>query len=232
MKGGHMANIMTEWINDYKGRATNLKHSDDNVSGFQNGMQGLNGRLRTSFSGYAAWDTDWEKKGQGYPTAGAAEHHVEKSSMAYFAGHGGPFGPIFSRTDKDDGIAHYNELRLGEYQQIKCVVFDAGRILESYWRWKPVMRGLHHILSFHGNRNDSGERGRYMTYFMKSMRMSLGDCWGRACIATDALTCAPSWLYADYPDQTKLTRSFDEMWKNGFKPSGYITPKSVKFLKR
>ncbi len=226
-----MAKIMTQWINDYAGRGTDLKHSNDIISGFQVGMWMLLTTVGSEFSGTLCWDTDWEKKGAGFPTAGEAERYVEKVSMAYFAGHGGPYGPIFARSDKDDGVAHYNDLRMGEYQMLKCVVFDADRILESYWRWKSSMRGLHHLLSFIGNRNDNGERGRYMTYFMRSMRMSLGHSWGRACIATDALSCRPGWLYADYPDQDRGNGSYNEMWQNGFKPSGYITPKTVKFVK-
>jgi len=226
-----MAYIMIEWIDDYLGRDSNLKHSKDNATGFINGMVAPKGIAMFKYSESLAWDTDWEKSGVGYPSGGEAHKYAEKVDMAYFIGHGGPYGPIFARTDHDDGVAHYNDVRLGENHLLKCVVFDADRVLEYSSYWQPAMRGLRHILSFSNNRNDNGERGRYMTYFMGSLRMSIGYSWARACLATDAMNAVPTWLYADYPDQNSSTGSYNEMWQNGFRPSNETTPTVIKLYK-
>lgn len=215
-----MAYIMIEWVNDYHGRLPGLNKSQKNAEGFLNTISQHGGRKAFNYGNDLAWDSDWEARYDKY--------YAEAVSMAYFSGHGNTTGPLFGKQTQDDGIAFYKNVSLGEKNNLKCVVFDAGNVLKYSYRWRSAMRGLRHILGFSKNGSDKEDRGKEMANYMGSGRISIGDCWFRACMITwSHLDSRPTWIFADYADQTPNTQSFKEKWNKGFRASNETTPRAI-----
>jgi hypothetical protein len=194
-----MASTGIEWINDYRGRAQNLKHSNDNARGFQNSMRATKG---FECSQNNAWDADWEKIGR---PVNIAYWYVETVDIAYFAGQGSTEGPIFSYVSSySDGVARYNEVRLGgvysmgAYHRLKCVIFDAPFVLSNPNNWGSSFEGLRHILGFSTSRSDSGDRGRYFAQYLQTHGMRVKDAWKKACVLTEDPGKRWCWVYANY----------------------------------
>ena len=223
-----MGTIGIEWVNQYHGRADDLKNNDDNARGFYNTLAGVR---RFDYGDDLAWDRDFEQSGVGSPSAGTDVLYADNVDIVFFSGHGSPSGILFGIDTFDDGRARPSELRLGNVE-CEWVVFDACEVLERddlkvFDRLDPAFAGLHFILGFDTTCHDSGDRGKKFAERLND-GWSIRDAWIRACTETEGSETNYAYLRAD----ASGTDTFNDHWHGkGFVSSDPTQPTAFFYLR-
>ena len=203
-----MGTIGIEWVNNYHGRAADLKNNGNNAEGFYNTLQGVK---RFQFGNDLAWDQDFEESGTGSPTGGTDQLYADDVDICFFSGHGSMSGGFFGIASHDDGSARPSELRLGN-RDCEWVIFDACRVLARdgggvFARCEPAFAGLHYMLGFDTTCGDSGDRGRKFADRL-NWGWSVRDAWIGACTETEDSSTQLAYLRADAAG----TDTFNDHW--------------------
>ena len=210
-----MGTIGIEWVNKYHGRGKDLKNRDNCARGFYNN---LNGVKQFEYSDDLAWDQDFEESGVGSPTAGTDQIYADNVDIIYFAGHGGPSGISFGRTNKDDGTARNTNIRLGD-RQCEWIVFDACSTLSwsgnVFDRWRQIFTGLHMILGFENTAYDRSDRGEKFAKKLNAGK-TLYRAWREACEETEGSDVNWCVLYVNESN----TDTYNDHWHG----KGYVSP--------
>lgn len=202
-----MGRIGVEWVNRYHGRAPDLRNCDECAERFYNTLNGARVFNRGNDS---AWDEHFEPPGD--------RHYADDVDIIFFAGHGSPGSILFGVDDHDDGTAGSSSIRLGE-DNCEWLVLDACQTLERAHRreWYDAFRGLHYILGFHTNANDSRNRGKYFARRLNWGR-TVRKAWIQACKLTAANWRELAYLRAD--DTSEGTDTYNDHWHD----EGYVSP--------
>jgi hypothetical protein len=177
-----MPTIGIEWVDKYHGFCEDLKNNKDNARGFSRNIDAL---VSFECGDDAAADEDFETSALG----GQDATHADAVDLVYFSGHGTQFGAVFGISDRDNGFASPERIRLGA-GRCKWVVFDACEVLMRdgdeiwYTRLRQSFVGLHYMFGFDTVASDSDDRGRKFAGRLND-RWTLRDAWIRACIETE-----------------------------------------------
>ncbi|MFW9937096.1 MAG: DUF6345 domain-containing protein, partial [Candidatus Thorarchaeota archaeon] len=155
------------WVKNYHGRQRDLKKASKDAQGF---YDVLIGERSFEYANDLACDQDLQSGGQADDIA----------DIIFFTGHGRPDALIFGIDNKDNGEAHFSDIKLGS--KTKWVVFNACNVLtsESYSNWKEIFEGLHMILGFNTYCRISGERGKKFAELLNQEK-KLIEAWKIAC---------------------------------------------------
>lgn len=194
-----MPEIGVEWVNEYHGRADDLRNCDECAERF---YDELDGTRQFNLSNDAAWDVDFEESGDFY--------YADGVDIVYFAGHGSPNSFLFGRDNRDDGIAESTSMRLGD-RDCEWLVLDACQTLREsdFDGWFDTFRGLHYILGFHTNADDSRNRGRYFARRLNRGK-TVREAWIKACKLTAPNRLELAYLRAD--ESSRGTDTYNDHW--------------------
>jgi hypothetical protein len=182
------------WVKNYRGRMSNLPKSDKDAQGFYNILDGVS---QFESPEEEACDRDLEHQNLGNPPDGNDLNKADNVDIVYFSGHGKSDGPLFGIDDKDNGIAHYTEMRLG--RKCEWIIFSACYVLnkETYRKWQKIFGGLHGMLGFDTHCHSAPRRGEQF-----AKRLNEGEtllrAWAKACEETDWWGVRWAALFAKY----------------------------------
>lgn len=204
-----MAELGVEWINDYDHLNT-LTHEHTDAGGFYDELTIHDGWTGDFNWGNAnAWASDFISKDAG----GDDVHWVDEVDIAYFTGHGGPFGfyfkedtsgnpSVFADNHSADGAA--GNLRLGDVdlewlalEVCNVLQWEAnrhGKTYNAFDRWRGTFQGLHTICSFTTVSLDMQEPGRYFAAFCNGRWMEVVFGFGFFFGARFPMTVIDSWF--------------------------------------
>ncbi len=209
-----MGTLGVEWVNNYHGRARDLRSCDECAERFYNE---LDGTREFNWGDDSAWDQDFETTFD--------DRFADDVDIVFFAGHGSPNSILFGVNHHDNGSAGSATMRLGD-GQCEWLVLDACQTLhEDHLRaWLNSFTGLHYILGFHSNANDSRNRGRYFARRLnrgKTVRVA----WIKACKLTAKNSRRLAYLRAD--DTGRGTNTYNDHWHGeGFVSDDPVSPDS------
>jgi hypothetical protein len=185
--------IGVDWVNNYHGRADDLKNCDNDAEGFYNKLSGVK---TFDWGDDNAWDTDFEQSGVGSPSAGGDTAYADNVTIVYFAGHGWIY---FGVTTHDNGTAGPSEMSLGDkncrYLALSTcsAMSDAGTA-----RWKPIFKGLRAMFGFKTTIGDSGSRGEKFANYLNAGYW-MDTAWELACQETEDGSCEWGYLHVSSP---------------------------------
>ncbi|HEX8989619.1 MAG TPA: DUF6345 domain-containing protein [Rhodocyclaceae bacterium] len=192
-----------DWINNYHGRANDLKNRDNCARGFYNTIAAVK---VYEFGDDSAWDTDFEQSGVGSPSSGSDVSYADNVDLAYFAGHGYLY---FGVTGHDNGSASPSEMRLGDHG-CRYLVCDSCSALEgdAIARWRNTFTGLRAIFGFHNEAHDEGDRGEIFADYLNGGHY-MDNAWKWACQETESSDTEWGYLHVLAP-----TSSFNDKWNS------------------
>lgn len=200
-----MGRIGVEWVNLYHGRADDLRNCDECAERF---YDELNGTRVFNWGDDSAWDQDFEQPG-------TDEDYADNVDIVFFAGHGTAetaTSPsiLFGVATHNNGFAGSSSMRLGD-KDCEWIVFDACRVVNRDYRydWLGTFTGLHYILGFHTNANDSRNRGKYFARRLNRGK-TVREAWIRACKLTAGDWRQLAYLRAD--DTSIGTDTYNDHW--------------------
>ena len=222
-----MGTIGIDWVNNYHGRASDLANNHENAQGFYNRLIGVR---QFQHGDDTAFDTDFEQNGVGQPSPGIDHNFADDVDIVFFSGHGSRRGPLFGRADRDDGEAHFTEIRLGN-KQCQWAVFDASEVLAegSVTNWTQAFKGLHYILGFHTPCQDKPDRGRRFAERLNA-GMTIREAWIKACKETEGSDTYIAYLRADQAGHNTNTEN-DHWIGRGYVSPDPVNPTTFRYLK-
>ena len=154
------------------GPCSGLPCTGTNVAGFNNRMSSAGVPVQFTWLDANAWEDDWKDPSLG----GHDSDWVDDVDMAYWQGHGWPFGFSFSGCSSIDDASLVNtDARWGnrdaEWMSLfTCLVLAEEDGGQRWWqRWGPTFQGLHQINSFHTVSYHSCQHGGiYADYLMRT----------------------------------------------------------------
>ena len=202
-----MGSIGVEWVNNYHGRASDLSNCDECAERFYNE---LDGTREFNWGNDSAWDQDFEEPED--------DDYADDVDIVYFAGHGSPNSILFGIDTHNNGTTGSTSMRLGD-NDCEWIVLDACQCLDETHRlaWQATFRGLHYILGFHTNADDSRNRGKYFARRLNRGK-TVRKAWIRACKLT-----APDRLRLAYyrAEDTRIgTDTYNDHWHG----EGFVSP--------
>jgi hypothetical protein len=166
------------------GPCSGLSWTGTNVGAFNSHMASGGVPVAFSWLDANAWEDDWKEPS----LAGHDSNWVDDVDMAYWQGHGWPFGFSLSGCSSiDDTSVENKDARWGnrdaEWMSLfTCLVLaeeDGG--LRWWQRWGPTFQGLHQINSFHTVSYHSAVHGGiYAEYLKKPYKVV--TAWAQASI--------------------------------------------------
>jgi hypothetical protein len=185
--------IGVDWVNNYHGRADDLKNNDNNAEGFYNKLSGVKW---FDFGDDNAWDTDFEQSGTGTPSAGSDTLYADNVDIVFFSGHGWIY---FGVATHDNGSAAPSEMALGN-GICRYLVVDSCEAMSDAGtsRWKPIFKGLRAMFGFKTNTSDSGDRGEKFANYLNGGHW-MDDAWKWACQETEDGSCQWGYLHTASP---------------------------------
>lgn len=203
-----MAEIGVEWVNNYHGRAPDLSNCDRCAERF---YDELDGTQQFNWGNDLAWDRDFEEPGD--------DDYADDVDIVYFAGHGSPNSILFGVDTHNNGTASSASIRLGN-NDCEWLVLDACQTLEEGHRlaWQASFRGLHYILGFHTNADDSRNRGEYFARRLNRGK-AVREAWIKACKLTAPNRLRLAYYRAD--DTRSGTNTYNDHWHG----EGFVSPK-------
>jgi hypothetical protein len=188
--------VGVDWINNYHGRADDLKNRDNCAGGFYNTIAGVK---VYNWGDDLAWDTDFEQSGTGSPSSGSDTVYADNVDLAYFAGHG---YLSFGVTGHDDGSARSSEMRLGN-KSCRYLVCDSCSAMEgdALARWRQIFVGLRARFAFRNEAHDEGDRGRIFADYLNRGHY-LDDAWKWACQETEGSDTQWGYIHVSAPSSS------------------------------
>ena len=199
-----MGRIGVEWVNNYHGRASDLRNCDECAERF---YDKLDGTREFNWGNDSAWDQDFEEPED--------DNYADAVDIVFFAGHGSPNSILFGVDTHNNGTAGSASMRLGDYD-CEWIVLDACQCLDEdhILAWQATFRGLHYILGFHTNADDSRNRGKYFARRLNRGK-TVREAWIRACKLTAPNSLRLAYYRAD--DRRIGTDTYnDHWWDEGF----------------
>jgi len=143
-----------------------------------------------------------------------------------YSGHGSPTGFYFN-NDHDDkklrGTGGVHEAEWGD-RDLEWILIDACSILQQYdekgdwderWGW-GVFKGLHLLLGWATETNDSPDRGRVFAELMVENELRIGEAWFTACQLTATRGMVAAFICCARENYNSW---YDHLWGHG-----YVTP--------
>jgi len=174
------------------GPCSGLPWTGTNVTGFGNRMAAAGVPAQFIWLDANAWEDDWKEPS----LAGHDSDWVDDVDMAYWQGHGWPFGFSFSGCSSIDDASLVNtDARWGnrdaEWMSLfTCLVLAEEDGGQRWWqRWGPTFQGLHQINSFHTVSYHSSQHGGiHADYLVRSPflwwnnPLKVRDAWAQTSI--------------------------------------------------
>jgi hypothetical protein len=174
------------------GPCSGLPWTGANVAGFNNRMSSAGVPVQFTWLDANAWEDDWKEPSLG----GHDSDWVDDVDMAYWQGHGWPFGFSFSGCSSIDDASLVNtDARWGnrdaEWMSLfTCLVLAEEDGGQRWWqRWGPAFQGLHQINSFHTVSYHSSQHGGiYANYLVRTpflwwnQPLKVREAWAQAAI--------------------------------------------------
>jgi hypothetical protein len=174
------------------GPCSGLPNTGTNVAGFNNRMSADGVPVQFSWLDANAWEDDWKDPS----LSGHDSDWVDDVDMAYWQGHGWPFGYSFSGCSSIDDASLVNtDARWGDRDAewislFTCLVLAEEDGGQRWWqRWGPAFQGLHQINSFHTVSYHSSQHGGiYANYLVRTPflwwnnPLKVREAWAQAAI--------------------------------------------------
>lgn len=176
--------IGVEYVNNYPSSVgSDLDNCGTEVKRFKNELGSKSSWTKEFCWGNGdAWEEDFKKSSKG----GTDAYWIDDVDIAMFAGHGNKYKFHFGSTH-DDHYLHYTDASWGD-DNLEWIIIDACQVLKYdggsvFDRWGPTFKGLHYILSFHTNANDSRNRGKYFAKYADGTwhKYTVRKAWRKAC---------------------------------------------------
>jgi hypothetical protein len=153
------------------GPCSGLPFTGINVGTFNSRMSSAGIPVEFSWLDANAWEDDWKDPS----LSGHDSDWVDHVDMAYWQGHGWPFGFSLSGCSSiDDAAVENKDARWGngdaEWMSLfTCLVLAQEDGGQQWWqRWGPAFQGLHQINSFHTVSYHSAQHGGiYANYLVR-----------------------------------------------------------------
>ncbi|MHA1739502.1 MAG: DUF6345 domain-containing protein [Candidatus Heimdallarchaeota archaeon] len=222
--------VGAEYVN-YSGKDY-LKYSNDITRRFYNkiGDSSLWDK-KFKYGGNNAWEQDFKYAAEG----GTDSYYIDAVDLAFFSGHGTPYGVLFTSFVDDDYLTCY-DAQWGD-GDLEWIVLDACNCLQKtkdgntvFARWDSAMKGVHMIFGFHTTSRDSPSRGEKFAKYLRdghSMKWS----WFKAARLTNNWKKYSAVFYGSLSDDTWNPQQ-DDCVRDHLTGYGYVSsdPINAKWL--
>ncbi|MHA1125323.1 MAG: DUF6345 domain-containing protein [Candidatus Heimdallarchaeota archaeon] len=222
--------VGTEYVN-YSGKDY-LKYSNDIARRFHNKIgSSTNWDKKFKYGGNNAWEQDFKYAAEG----GTDSYFIDSVDLAFFSGHGTPYGVLFTSNHDDDFFGH-DEAQWGD-GDLEWIVLDACYCLKKtkdgnnvFARWGGAMKGVHMIFGFHTTSRDSPSRGEKFAIYMRDGH-TVKYSWFKAARLTNSWKRWSAVFYGSLSDDTWNPQQ-DDCVRDHLEGYGYVSsdPINAKWL--
>ena len=182
------------------GPCSGLPWTATNVASFNNRMISAGYPVQFSWVDANAWESDWKDP----QFDGNDSGWVDDVDMAYWQGHGEPFGFHFSNcSNHHDTVLSNTDAKWGnrdaEWMALfTCLILKHTEGGQAWWqRWSPAFDGLHMILSFDTvSYHSASHGGTFANYMVRSPFL----WWNQP------MTVLQAWIQTSIDDQPEVVR--------------------------
>jgi hypothetical protein len=193
--------IGVEWVENYHGRADDLKNSKENTEGFYNKLSGVK---VFNWGNDNAWDADFEQQGTGSPATGGDTSWADDVEIVYFQGHGWIY---FGVANHDNGSASPSEMRLGDKKCRYLAIHSCEAMSDAGTsRWQPIFNGLRAMFGFKTTAHNVDDHGnKFAKYLNQGQYMD--NAWKWACQETEGSSTEWGYIHTLSPQN-----SWNDKW--------------------